>query len=103
MPDDAPNELKFMVSRTISNVDCLELVGENNKEIIPDSTMCSLGSRAGQSTCNGDDGGPLVANGKLIGVMLVYNFPCGRGHPNLYLRVSAFTEWIQLFTGVVAV
>lgn len=41
----------------------------------------------------GDSGGPLTANGALIGVVS-WGIPCARGHPDMYARVDTLRPWI---------
>jgi len=42
----------------------------------------------------GDDGGPLVASEKLVGIYS-WGFGCGRPqYPGIYTKVSAVCDWI---------
>lgn len=48
--------------------------------------------------CGGDSGGPLVCKNKVHGVVS-YGFRfCGAGVPDVYTRVSQYTEWIAEHT-----
>ncbi len=48
----------------------------------------------------GDNGGPLVQNGTLIGV-INFSFGCGDPkYPGVYARVSAVRDWIKMVAGV---
>lgn len=44
----------------------------------------------------GDSGGPLVCNGNVAGVVSFSGRRCGdRRTPDVYTRVSSFTDWIM--------
>ncbi|XP_037293313.1 chymotrypsin-2 [Manduca sexta] len=47
-------------------------------------------------TCNGDSGSALARldNGQQIGVVS-WGFPCARGGPDMFVRVSAYQSWLQ--------
>ncbi|XP_053985491.1 chymotrypsin-1-like [Hylaeus volcanicus] len=55
--------------------------------------VCTI-AKVGQGVCNGDNGGPLVANGQQIGIVC-FAHPCGVGSPDVYTRVSSFSSWIK--------
>lgn len=43
----------------------------------------------------GDSGGPLVCNGTVAGVVSFSGRRCGdRRTPDVYMRVSSFSDWI---------
>ena len=48
---------------------------------------CSAPASGNEGVCTGDDGGPLVIDGKLAGVVS-FRVGCGR-YPDFYTRVSA--------------
>lgn len=81
---------------TISNQQCNDFYGNIN-----DGQICTVYSmQVGESTCEGDSGGPLfhTATGTtyLVGIT---SFGSDRGCdadvPSAYTRVSAFRDWIQ--------
>lgn len=81
---------------TISNQQCNSFYGNIN-----DGQICTVYSmQVGESTCEGDSGGPLfhTATGTtyLVGIT---SFGSDRGCdadvPSAYTRVSAFRDWIQ--------
>lgn len=41
----------------------------------------------------GDSGGPLAANGSLIGIVS-WGIPCGLTYPDVFTRVSSHVSWI---------
>lgn len=60
--------------------------------------MCAYSGRVGTGTCDGDSGGPLTHDGKLIGIVswiLKKGESCADGHPDGYVRISTFNEWIN--------
>lgn len=82
----------------ITNRECQNTYGSN---AIIASTLCARwSSQSGQSTCNGDSGGPLtaVSNNQyyLVGVSsFVVRGDCDSGRPSGYARVTAFRSWID--------
>lgn len=85
----------------MNNDDCRATIANDHKEFIHDKSLCTAAKR-GQGGCFGDSGGPLTANGQLIGVVS-WGVKCGDGSPNVFVRISKFANWIQQKTGVVAV
>ncbi|XP_069685397.1 trypsin-1-like [Periplaneta americana] len=67
---------------------------------ITDNMLCAGYNEGGVDACQGDTGGPLVANGHLIGIV---SWGAGCGHvnfPGVYTKVSAYRDWIKDGTGV---
>ncbi|XP_048483480.1 chymotrypsin-2 [Plutella xylostella] len=67
----------------------------------PAVEICTLHS-VGHGACNGDSGSPLVASQLQLGVasavqvgVVSWGVPCGRGAPDVYVRVSAFLHWVR--------
>lgn len=69
-----------------------------------ESKQVCAGGEQGLDSCNGDSGGPLMAQDRsdsknpiqyLVGIVSFGPRQCGtRGWPGVYTRVSAFTDWI---------
>ncbi|XP_055550367.1 CLIP domain-containing serine protease B4-like [Wyeomyia smithii] len=85
-----------------SNVRCGEAFQSANVDII-ESQLCA-GGKAGQDSCRGDSGGPLMklesVQGKnswfLKGLVSFGSNKCGtKDVPGVYTRVSHFIDWIQ--------
>lgn len=82
----------------VSNRQCQQVYGTTT---VIASTLCARWStQSGQSTCNGDSGGPLTAvSGNrhyLVGVVsFVVAGDCDSGHPSGYARVTSFLNWIN--------
>ncbi|KAG5328502.1 CTR1 protein, partial [Acromyrmex charruanus] len=60
---------------------------------VQSSHICTL-TRIGEGACHGDSGSPLVSNGFQIGITS-FGTPCARGRPDVYTRLTSFTEWIK--------
>ena len=54
----------------------------------------------GVDSCFGDSGGPAVLDGKLIGVVMGGDGCARPGFPGIYMKVSAFYDWIAENTGL---
>ncbi|KAJ8719975.1 hypothetical protein PYW07_012018 [Mythimna separata] len=57
--------------------------------------VCTLHS-PGFGTCNGDSGSALrrVDNGQQFGIVS-WGFPCARGAPDMFVRISAYQNWLR--------
>ncbi|XP_046968060.1 chymotrypsin-2-like [Vanessa cardui] len=73
----------------------LELNIRNVPPVEPHIEICTFHS-TGRGTCNGDSGSPLMRSDRSqqIGVVS-WGLPCARGAPDMFVRVSAFSSWIQ--------
>ncbi|KAK9519130.1 hypothetical protein VZT92_021877 [Zoarces viviparus] len=61
---------------------------------LPDNVICAGGYGTDKGFCRGDGGGPLVCNGKAVGVV---SFNIGGKYPdvpNVYTDVSKYLPWI---------
>lgn len=85
---------------TLNNEDCLERYIDSGEDFVTNSSICALLAK-GQGVCFGDSGSPLVARGKLIGIVS-WGIPCAMGFPDVYTRISFFLDWILSETGVSA-
>ncbi|EDV95658.1 brachyurin [Drosophila grimshawi] len=98
------NVLQYVHVRIISNTACERKWNTFLKvarKLMLDSFLC-IDSKAGLP-CRGDSGGPLVLNdGSLTVVGIVshgYDAKCEIPLPDVYTRVSNFTDWIEKHTG----
>ncbi|XP_014230914.1 trypsin-1-like [Trichogramma pretiosum] len=77
----------------------MRLVGQVAE--VHDTNVCTGPLSGGHSSCSGDSGGPLILHhehgpSELIGVVSWGVVPCGSpGAPAVFVRVSAFNDWIQ--------
>jgi secreted trypsin-like serine protease len=65
---------------------------------LPDSAICAMSPSSRKNSCYGDSGGPLLASvapRKFVQVGVVSR-GCGNPElPNIYTRVSSFSDWIR--------
>ncbi|XP_017775826.1 PREDICTED: chymotrypsin-1-like [Nicrophorus vespilloides] len=89
-PGNISENLRYVHLKTIS-------VDECRQRLFPipiiDSEVCTFTKR-GEGACKTDSGGPLVANGKQIGIVS-WSPPCAIGFPYVYTRVFSFLDWIK--------
>lgn len=78
---------------TVTNEKCRELFSPIKPPVHDFTSICAYSGVVGTGTCVGDSGGPLAANGKLIGVSSWAKL-CALGHPDGFTRVSEFHKWI---------
>ncbi|KAK9519131.1 hypothetical protein VZT92_021878 [Zoarces viviparus] len=64
---------------------------------LPDNVICAGGYGTKKGFCQGDGGGPLVCNGKAVGVVSFNNNEnCNYPNvPNVYTDVSMYLPWIN--------
>lgn len=61
-----------------------------------DTNICTGPLTGGKSICNSDSGGPLIQDGVIVGIVSWGKMPCGQVNaPSVYVRVSAFLDWIN--------
>ena len=87
----------------LSNKQCIQIFEEKLGgfvlDIAVDKQLCA-GGEYGQSSCNGDSGGPLLGREQptgpfsLIGVVSSGAGTCYDGSPQIYTRVSHYRDWI---------
>lgn len=88
--------MQALYTTTITNADCRNRLGFNER-FVHEYKICTF-TQAGQGTCTTDNGSPLTtgtgANAVQIGIVSWQFFPCARGDPDGYNRISWFREWI---------
>ncbi|CAH2250048.1 chymotrypsin-2-like isoform X1 [Pararge aegeria] len=89
-PGSLPDKLQMIQLSALSVDDCQKIY--TNVNDVYDSQICSL-TKAGEGACHGDSGGPLIEDGKIVGVVS-WGVPCAKGFPDVYSRVFTFKDWI---------
>ncbi|XP_059079997.1 chymotrypsin B-like [Tigriopus californicus] len=84
----------------ISSEVCQQIIGPLGVQVSP-VMMCTLGGpNGGESTCNGDSGGPLMVRQDnkfiLVGLVSFGEVDCTAPLPSVYARVAPFLDWIAV-------
>ncbi|PSN50402.1 hypothetical protein C0J52_08570 [Blattella germanica] len=93
----SPNQLQQVEVNIVDRQECvLNYEGVWN---ITERVICAGVSDGGKDYCTLDDGGPLVANGELVGIVS-WGGGCGFvGYPGIYTNVANLKSWILSETG----
>lgn len=84
--------LNMIAMQTMSNETCLDQTGWAGTTL-DDTVFCARD--IGRKTCYGDSGGPVLSNGKVVGVVSWGSGTCDDdGKPGVYTKVSKFADWI---------
>ena len=102
IPPIDPDILQKVSLRTMSNEVCQNIVRripQHKTTVIKDYQICT--EELPKAACHGDSGGPLVVRNQygkysLLGLVSFGTTPgkCARS-PDVYTRVSYFSEWIE--------
>ncbi|XP_047997515.1 chymotrypsin-1-like [Leguminivora glycinivorella] len=78
----------------LAAIEWKELYNMDAPEVDPALEICTFHSH-GHGTCNGDSGSALVRTDtqQQIGVVS-WGFPCAAGAPDMFVRVSAYRDWL---------
>jgi len=89
-----PNILQTLDKNIIEFNACEAAVGGPGASPLHETNLCT-GEDGISASCSGDSGGPLVQGNEVIGIVSWGFFPCGVSEaPSVYVRVSAFNDWI---------
>jgi secreted trypsin-like serine protease len=92
-----PLKLHQAEIQVMDNESCRSMFQPSNIPIA-DSELCAMAPGSRKNSCYGDSGGPLLASPaprKYVQVGVVSR-GCGNEHfPNIYTRVSSFSDWIH--------
>jgi secreted trypsin-like serine protease len=92
-----PLKLHQVEIQIMDNESCQSMFQPSNIKVA-DSDVCAMVPSSRKNSCYGDSGGPLVASTdsrKFVQVGVVSR-GCGNQQlPNIYTRVSSFSDWIR--------
>lgn len=94
-----PHKLQMANMPILENALCEEILAASGLTL-HETNLCTGPLSGGVSICTADSGGPLMQteNGEhtVIGIVSWGKMPCGQKNaPSVFVRVSAFTEWIE--------
>ncbi|XP_048486954.1 trypsin CFT-1-like [Plutella xylostella] len=93
--NSTPLGLRRVGLRTVDRDTCAARWGQEVPEL-PDSMLCAgLLGAGGAGICMGDSGGPLVYNGVVVGVASFVMTCDDSFYPQVFMRVSSYTDWIN--------
>ncbi|XP_043262965.1 trypsin-like [Colletes gigas] len=79
----------------ISNQTACENVYKSIGYAVRDTQICANDPKVEKGSCNGDSGGPLTVDGKIIGIVS-WSMACAlTDYPTVYTRVSSYLDWIE--------
>lgn len=95
--DHLPNILQQAVAVEMTLDECREAYGN---QLITDATWCSQPA-PNAGLCYGDQGGPLVhfLDHYLVAIASFWMPPCNSNHPNVFVRISHYRQWINETVG----
>jgi secreted trypsin-like serine protease len=92
-----PLKLHQVEIQAMDNESCRSMLQPSNMSVA-DSDICAMSPGSRKNACYGDSGGPLLASAgsrKFVQVGVVSR-GCGNTLlPNIYTRVSSFSDWIR--------
>jgi secreted trypsin-like serine protease len=92
-----PLKLHQVEIQVMDNEACRAVLQPSNIEVA-DSHLCAMAPSSRKNSCYGDSGGPLLVStgGRKFVQVGVVSRGCGNQNlPNIYTRVSSFSDWIQ--------
>lgn len=81
--------------RTISNDECIRILGTQNGALVFDTKACVLPAD-NRVICRNDNGAALTVNGQLVGTSS-WNVPCAHNSPIVVERISAHLDFIRQY------
>lgn len=88
----SPTQLHSVAIRIISNADCRKYYGDSK---ITDRMMCAGIPEGGKGSCQGDSGGALIVNRKVVGVVS-WAEGCSRPNvPTVFGNVVNLLQWVH--------
>ncbi|KAL6435844.1 hypothetical protein ACFW04_005603 [Cataglyphis niger] len=62
---------------------------------IYDTQICANDPNISRGSCKGDSGGPLIVNGKLVGLVSWAKACSLTDYPTVYTRIPSYIDWIE--------
>ncbi|WP_327357986.1 serine protease [Streptomyces sp. NBC_01304] len=87
----AASALRYVSVSLLSDPECKR---QNGASIRP-GMICAGDPNGGKDACTGDAGGPLVHNGKLVGIVSWGNGCANPGTPGVYTETARYRTWID--------
>ncbi|CAM4570320.1 serine protease 33-like [Caretta caretta] len=92
-------QVSLIDAQTCNDLYSIPITGYPGSRPIKDDMVCAGYPEGGKDSCQGDSGGPLVCSQAgswfLIGIVS-WGAGCGLpNRPGVYIRVSAYSDWIQ--------
>ncbi|KAH8391093.1 hypothetical protein KR215_006555 [Drosophila sulfurigaster] len=82
--------LKSVYVNIVNREECATAYGDKQ---IPRATICA--ASPGKDSCSCDSGGPLVYEGKLLGIVSYGRGCADPGHPGVYTNIVELRKWIK--------
>ncbi|XP_047116001.1 trypsin beta-like [Schistocerca piceifrons] len=77
-----------------SDSDCQSTYSDYTYLFMPAMNICA--GNSGKGSCDGDDGGPLLANGQQVGISSWNGRSCATSdYPGVFVEVSYYVDWIN--------
>ncbi|XP_030376374.1 chymotrypsin-2 [Scaptodrosophila lebanonensis] len=90
---DPPTQLQRVQQQHISREQCDALLADQQDIDLGAGHLCAY-RRLNIGACHGDDGGPLVVDGSLAGI-LSYYVPCAQAVPDVFMDVRYYHDWLR--------
>lgn len=93
-----PTRLNSVNVNFTSSEECRKEFPEFSTEDIFDYNVCgSVNGKKGKNKCKGDDGAPMVVEGKLVGIVS-WGVGCDNKKPVVGVSVPQYSDWIKKTT-----
>ncbi|XP_058807348.1 chymotrypsin-1-like [Phymastichus coffea] len=96
MPPIRPQQLQKLETELISLEECQQLMIDPEQTKLDRRDTCTIVIK-NTGMCLGDSGGPLAVNGELVGIVSWTDGDyCAGGHPDVYVNVYTFKNFIEM-------
>ncbi|XP_049804032.1 mite allergen Der f 3-like [Schistocerca nitens] len=90
----SPIELRKVDVQVTSQEECEAVWNDYGRPIYPTQICAARFDDKTYGPCHGDSGGPLLYEGKIVGIAS-WGYACGEPpYPSVYTRVSSYVDWI---------